>query len=342
MATPKEIDFSQVKIDLESFGRRIRLKWHFREEEGSFSAPSFRPKSKFNPRHKDEAIEVFLSKLEDEIMKLSANGCNFSNLGTYERAALSNLKADPLVVIKEADKGSWVVVWDKEDYILEACNHLGDANVYLKLDGDPSESLQKLINDTISIIRERGDIDEKTLEFFLVNNPKLGRFYLLPKIHKRLNSVPGRPVVSNSGFFTENISEFLDHHLQPLAKQVNSYIKDTNHFLQKLNGLDSLLEDAILCTVDVVGLYPSIPHDEGLESIHEALNSRSDQSVSTETLLELMKLVLKNNFLEFNGEFFQQTRGTAIGTKCAPSYAILFLAALEQKLLDRHVEKPLL
>ena len=57
---------------------------------------------------------------------------------------------------------------------------------------------------------------------------------------------------------------------------------------------------------------------------------------------ELMKLVLKNNFFEFNGEFFQQVRGTAIGTKCAPSYAILFLAALEQRLLDHHVEKPLL
>ena len=72
-------------------------------------------------------------------------------------------------------------------------------------------------------------MDEKTLEDFLVNNPKLGRFYLLPKIHKRLNGVPGRPVISNPGYFTENISEFLDHHLQPLAKKVNSYIKDTNH-----------------------------------------------------------------------------------------------------------------
>ena len=78
-------------------------------------------------------------------------------------------------------------------------------------------------------------MDEKTLEYFLVNDPKLGRFYLLPKIHKRLNGVPGRPVISNSGYFTENISEFLDHHLQPLAKKVPSYIEDTNHFLQKIN-----------------------------------------------------------------------------------------------------------
>ena len=125
-----------------------------------------------------------------------------------------------------------MVVWDKEDYILEAIYQLGDSNVYLKLDSIPSEHLQKVIDDAISIIRERADMDEKTLEYFFVNDPKLGRFYLLPKIHKRLNGVPGRPVISNSGYLTENNSEFLDHHLQPLAKKVPSYIKDTNHFLQ--------------------------------------------------------------------------------------------------------------
>ena len=43
-------------------------------------------------------------------MKISANGCNFSNLGTDERAALRNLKADSSIVIKEADKGLGVVV----------------------------------------------------------------------------------------------------------------------------------------------------------------------------------------------------------------------------------------
>ena len=152
---------SFLKIDLKDFGRRLRLKWYFREEEGFPYAPSFRPKSKFNPRHKDEAIEAFLSMLEGEIMKLSANGCNFSNLGTDGRAALRNLKADHSIVIKEADKGSEVVVWDKEDYVLEASSQLRDSYVYLKLDSNSSEHLQKVIDDAISIIRERGDMDGK-------------------------------------------------------------------------------------------------------------------------------------------------------------------------------------
>ena len=79
-------------------------------------------------------------------------------------------------------------------------------------------------------IKNRGDISDETLDYFLVNNPKLGRFYLLPKIHKRLHNVPGRPVISNSSFFTENISSFRDFHLKPLAQKVKSYIQDKNDF----------------------------------------------------------------------------------------------------------------
>ena len=42
--------------------------------------------------------------------------------------------------------------------------------------------------------------------------------YLLPKIHKRLFDVTRRPVISNYGTPTEKVSEFLEHHLQPVMK----------------------------------------------------------------------------------------------------------------------------
>ena len=48
------------------------------------------------------------------------------------------------------------------------------------------------------------------------------------------------------------------------AKKVESWIKDTNHFPKKLKELGSLPKSAILCTIDVVGLCPNIPHEEGL------------------------------------------------------------------------------
>ena len=79
-------------------------------------------------------------------MKLSAVGKNFNNLTREEISALNGLKSDRTIVIKEADKGSGVVVWDREDYIREAEDQLGDPDVYLPLDNDPSDILHNVIN----------------------------------------------------------------------------------------------------------------------------------------------------------------------------------------------------
>ena len=53
-----------------------------------------------------------------------------------------------------------------------------------------------------------GDLSKDTLYYFLVKDPKVARFYLLPKIHKQLHDVPGRPVISNCSYYTENIPHF--------------------------------------------------------------------------------------------------------------------------------------
>ena len=134
----------------------------------------------------------------------------------------------------------------------------------------------------IEKIRKRGDLTEEAIKYFEVKDPKFARFYLLPKIHKRLNNVPGGPVISNCGYYAENISAFLDFHLQPLAQAVKLCIKDTNDFLNKLHSLPKLPDNVILCTVDVVGVYPNIPHEEGLSALRN-----------------LAEVVLKNNIFKF-------------------------------------------
>ena len=74
--------------------------------------------------------------------------------------------------------------------------------------------------------------------------------------------------------------------------------------------------------MDVVGLYPNIPHDKGLCALRKRLNERDKKDVSTDTLVELAELVLKNNIFNFNEKTLKQKRGTTIGTKFAPPYFI--------------------
>ena len=79
---------------------------------------------------------------------------------------------------------------------------------------------------------------------------------------------------------TEHISEYLDHHFNPLVSFNSSYMKDTNHFLARLSKLGSILDGAFLWTVDVVELYPNKPYGEGLEAIREALDGRVNPTVA--------------------------------------------------------------
>ena len=73
-------------------------------------------------------------------------------------------------------------------------------------------------------------------------------------------------------------------------------IKDTNDFLPKLKNLKKVPNNAI--TADVVGLYPSIPHNEGLEVLKKQLDNFYEKSIPTEDLVKMAEFVLKNNYFE--------------------------------------------
>ena len=60
-------------------------------------------------------------------------GRDFSNLSIGERQTLYDLKSDKTIVIKEADKGSAVVVWERENYCAEAYRQLDNSSAYEEL-----------------------------------------------------------------------------------------------------------------------------------------------------------------------------------------------------------------
>ena len=91
------------------------------------------------------------------------------------------------------------------------------------MSNDP-QPLIDTIHKAVEKIRKR-DLSADNMKYFVVKDPKFARFYLLPKICKRLENVPGRSVISNCGFYTENISAFLHLNLKPLTREVKSYIK---------------------------------------------------------------------------------------------------------------------
>ena len=147
---------------------------------------------------------------------------------------------------------------------MEASKQLSDTSVYQNCEGDP---LKKVNNEVKSVLRDmfnQKEINNKVRDY-LMKKPQLGRFYLLPKIHKRTPNVPGHPVISNNGRATENISTFLDFHLKNIVSTIPHTLEDTRDFLQHLNQISDIPENTLLVSFDEVGLYPHIPHHQGVK-----------------------------------------------------------------------------
>ena len=74
-------------MELEAYGRMLRLKWHFRNDKKEFHRNMFKPKSTFNPRNKDAAIEIHLCSLGEKLMNIQISQ-KIYNLTREERGAL--------------------------------------------------------------------------------------------------------------------------------------------------------------------------------------------------------------------------------------------------------------
>ena len=161
-------------------------------------------------------------------------------------------------------KGSCVVVWDRNDYIVEAVKQLGDKNIYQDVNFS-DRILRDLVdksNKMFRSLKSQGKITKKELKYFTYKYQKatnLGKMYLLPEIRKRLSNVLGRPVISKCGTPTEKVSAFLDFQLKPVMQSSKSNIKDSGDF--KIKDIHYIPSNAILVTADEVGLYHSVPHD---------------------------------------------------------------------------------
>ena len=83
-----------------------------------------------------------------------------------------------------------------------------------------------------------------------------------------------------------------------------------------------------------MGLYPSIPHEAGLEALYEKLEERVEKKIPFSDLVNMTEFVLKNNYFELTLKSRNKISGTAIRTKFAPPYACIFMDKAEREFLE--------
>uniref|UniRef100_A0A1I8HME7 Bromo domain-containing protein n=1 Tax=Macrostomum lignano TaxID=282301 RepID=A0A1I8HME7_9PLAT len=308
-----------------------------------------RPTASIDPSRLRPEIQAALAELDD--VRENIRDCrNAPNISQAEAKALRDLRADKSIVIKPADKGSQLVILDRQDYVRECLRQLDDPAFYRPLNEPINRFTAQRIRAVFQSLLDRRLIDKRQFTAFCPKEEfRTRRFYILPKIHKPAESwplgdiPPGRPIVSDVDSESYASGRFIDSFLQPIVIQLPSFIRDTDHFQAAIRDITCPARgETFLFTMDVASLYTNIPTAAGLECVQRAFREHPDARRPDASLLSLLKLNLERNDFEFDGKFFLQVKGTAMGKSFAPSYSNIYMGYWEQRGLELSPQKPAL
>ncbi|XP_011858392.1 PREDICTED: uncharacterized protein LOC105555949, partial [Vollenhovia emeryi] len=246
------------------------------------------------------------------------------NINREERLALRSLRQNDDIL--PADKDNATVVMDKRDYHNKVNTLLSDAQVYKKLKRDPTTSVEKK---TSSLIK-KANLPPLTTKYVTPSDSSAPRLYGLPKIHKE--SVPLRPIVSNIGGPTYQLARYLTKPLQKLTGLNDSHIRNSMDFVNRITKIKTEPND-ILVSFDVVSLFTNVPVQDTLDII------RTSKEIPS-TLFPLIEHCLNSTYIQFEGEFYEQTTGAAMGSPISPIIANIFMEHCENEILKKTPQKP--
>ena len=335
--------------ELDNYHRKLKLAFYFKNVK-SAPPPPFVGPSAWEPPVWSLPLDLrdLIKKDRDDLNKMFRKNFEIPNLTEGEIKTLGKLSNNPNIVIKKADKGSAVVLMSRADYIQEAERQLSDGRYYRELPEPIFLKTRPVVYRVVNNLLRSGHISRRQAQFLRGDpSPRLRRFYTLPKIHKDQRSwtvpfkiPPGRPIVSDCNSETCASAHFVEHYLNPLSVRHPSYVKDTGHFVQIIRNL-SVPSHALLFTIDVDSLYTNIDTHSGLQAVRDMFRRYPDQGRPESAILTLLHINLIKNDFVFNDRFYLQVKGTAMGKKFAPSYANIFMARWEEKVLATCSKLPL-
>ncbi|CAF3035017.1 unnamed protein product, partial [Rotaria sp. Silwood2] len=209
-------------------------------------------------------------------------------------------------------------------------------------ENDPLPNLIERTNKYLLDLRLAHWITQKQYEILCVKptEAKLAHLYYLPKTHKP--GTPLRPIVSGLKHPTIKISKYLDELLRPLFDKIALKTTVTSGFdaMKQLYEWSTynLREETLLCTIDVVDLYTMIPQTEGVLAIKKMLDYLKLKQIGglkVETIIRLSRFVIKNNYFSYEGQYYHQIRGGAMGSPLTLTIANCYMFFFERDIVKQ-------
>jgi len=162
---------------------------------------------------------------------------------------------------------------------------------------------------------------------------RAGIMYGLPKIHKE--GAPVRPIISGIGTYNYKLAKYLDRILKPLTTNSNYIIKDTFDFVNRVSKIQTNVNQRVV-SFDVESLFTNIPTEEKINIILNRAFKDSDEfhGMKRSTLQKLLTICTQESHFKFNGKYYDQTDGVAMGSPLGPLFANIFMDEFENSQME--------
>ena len=257
---------------------------------------------------------------------------------------LDKLKKNKDIVILKPDKGNAVVILDRSVYTEQMMNLISDASKFKKLKSDPTMTRQSKTQSMLRNLKKSGLFGTDDIDISInykkayPRGSRPARLYGLPKLHKMRNGDTHpqfRPIVSSIGTHNYELAKLLNEILTPLIPCKYS-CKDTFTFLKDLQEVSDQVSGKYVVSYDVVSLFTNIPLEETIDlAVDLILQDRSDLDCSRSDLKGLFLQATSQTHFLFDGTFYDQIDGVAMGSPLGPTLANLFMGHHEKNWIDQ-------
>ena len=304
--TPSDINWHEVRRGFDKFVNQLRYRVTHSTEITSNQEILTEPGTADNinlipnpPRKKSttsklyrskqtkcKSLELFIEAMEKDLFNPSNIQKHRNNLNENEKLSLKEIKYWDHNGIRVQDKDSRFVVLSNDDYESKV-QHQIECSSFTETDIDYSKNFEEKVNLWNSKWTSKGVIGNNRKRFITPTNSRPGKMYELVKTHKVNNSV--RVIISGCNTAIESLSIYIEHVSFELSEGIPSRIKDTNHLLDTIDNMNSMLlpANAFLVSFDIVKIFLGNKNNKsGLDVMKSVLLKRSTNAPPVECILE--------------------------------------------------------
>ena len=144
-------------------------------------------------------------------------------------------------------------------------------------------------------------------------------------------------IVSSIGTVTYNTAKELAKILKPLVGMSTHHVHNTKDFVEQLKDV-RLKQGEYIISYDVTALFTSVPIQPVVNIIQQKLAKYKDiqqrTTMSITHIISLLEFCLRSTCFVFQGQYYEQVEGAAMGSPLSPIVANIFMEKFETEALE--------